>query len=296
MDKELLRYAGLTGEQIQQYEALETALGEKIYPLAEQYFQGEYQHISQLYDPICSQVQSEAELFGAMLLVVMRCAQLRADTLTGRQKELFLDSLTDISFKLRECQAYRKHFGIFVMNWYDGLIKGCRLSLGRLQFDAGVYQGETVTVGDFVLRQEEPKLQCHIPSAGPLTYEDCMASLKRAWEEFPRYRKGEVLPVLCDSWLLYPPYEQVFGEGSGVGMFRKLWHIYGQAQQSRFEDCWRIFSMDPPEDLSLLPQNTRMQRAFARYMAAGGSYGTGKGILLFDGNQIVIPAVKNQIG
>ncbi len=287
MNPDVLRYAGLDAAQIEQYRQLELQLGEKILPLAERYYQGEFSHISQLYEPLRSSTASEAELLGAMLLVVVHCAELRANDLTGKEKALFLESLIDISCKIRECAAYKKCFGIFVLNWYDGLIKNWRPTLGRLQFEVGVHAGPDIKVGDFVLQEGDKKLQCHIPSLGPLTREACETSLKRAWEEFPDFRKNGVLPVLCHSWLFYPAYEAVFGKDTGVGMFRSLWHYYAVGEQETFFDCWRVFSMDLPEDLSLLPRDTRMQRAFADYIAGGGAFGDACGILLYDGKAII---------
>ena len=151
----------------------------------------------------------------------------------------------------------------------------------------GVYEGPDIPVGDFVLRAGDKKLQCHIPSLGPLTRQACEESLKRAWEEFPDFRTDGYLPVRCHSWLVYPPYEEVFGKDSGVGMFRGLWHYYAAAEQDAFYDCWRVFSMDMPETPALLPQNTRMQRAFVRYIQNGGTFGDACGILLYDGEKIV---------
>ena len=285
---EILQYIGFTADEEKQFKQLEKDLGGKTFPLADAYFDGAYQHISEIYEPLQQVTDSEAELLGAMLLVVVRCAEKRAETLSGRQQELFLGGLGDIASKVRECVAYKKAFGIFVMNWYDRLIKGWRVQLGRLQFEVGVHNGPEIPMGVFTLQEGDKVLYCHIPSGmGPLTRENCTQSIHRAWEEFPEYRKDGFLPVLCHSWLFYPKYEQVFGKDSGVGMFRNLWQIGYPAEQETFNDCWRIFSMDLPEDVSLLPRNTRMQRAFADYIAAGGSFGDANGILLYDGERIV---------
>lgn len=288
MKKEILQYAGLTEDQCLQYACLEKQLGARVYPLAADYVAGKYTHISELYDLLCGIASGEPELVGAMLLLVMESARLRAESLKGHKRQVFLQSLIDISCKVRECAAYKKAFGIFVLNWYDGLIKNWRPTLGRLQYEVGVYDGPDIRVGNFTLTKGDKKLQCHIPSLGPLKKEDCLNSLKQAWEEFPDFRKDGVLPVLCHSWLFYPPYERVFGKDSGVGMFRSLWHYYSTGEQETFLDCWRVFAMDLPTDLRLLPRNTRMQSAFADYIAEGGTFGDACGILLFDGNRIII--------
>ena len=282
-----LEYIGFTPEELRQYKLLEEKLGEKVIPLADAYFAGTYGNIGEIYEPLQQVTESESDLLGAMLLVVVHCAQKRAETLTGRQQELFLGGLCDIACKVRECVAYKKAFGIFVLNWYDRLIKGWRVQLGRLQFEAGVHNGPEIPMGVCTVQEGDKVLYCHIPSGmGHLTRENCTASIRQAWAEFPEYRKGNFLPVLCHSWLFYPEYEPVFGKDTGVGMFRSLWHYGGVNKHDTFNDCWRIFSMDMPSDVSLLPRNTRMQRAFADYIAAGGTFGDAFGILLCDGENI----------
>ena len=285
---DVLPYIDLTEEETGLYRQLEEKLGEKVWPLADAYFAGDYQHISEIYEPLSQLAGTEQELVGAMLLVVVHCAQLRAETLSGRKQEQFLHSLPDVASKIRECMSYKKAFGIFVLNWYDGLIKNWRLQLGRLQFEVDAYSGPDITIGEFTLQEGDGVLRCHIPSGfGPLTLENCMDSIHRAWEEFPEYRKDGCIPVLCRSWLFYPQYEQIFGKDTGVGMFRSLWHYYGVGEQETFRDCWRVFSMDMPENLDLLPRNTRMQRAFADYIASGGTFGDACGILLCDGKNLL---------
>lgn len=287
MEKEILQYARLGEAEIRQYDLLEAQLGDRVYPIAADYVQGKYDHIREVYDPLREIAPEEPELVGAMLLLVMESARLRAASLSGHERQVFLESLVDISCKIRECMAYKKAFGIFVMNWYHGLIKNWRPTLGRLQYEVGIHEGAEIRVGDFTLQNGDKKLQCHIPSLGPLTRENCMDSLKRAWEEFPDFRKDGVLPVLCHSWLFYPPYAAVFPENSGVGMFRSLWQYYDRAEHTGFPDCWRVFSMDLPEDYDLLPQNTSMQRSFAEYIKKGGTFGDASGIILFDGEKII---------
>lgn len=284
---DVLRYIGLTDDELARYCQADAKWGQKIAPVAKAYFEGTYGHISETYDVLREMTASEEELCTVMLILVVQAAALRAETLEGHEQAVFLQSLVDISCKIRECMAYKKAFGIFVLNWYDGLIKNWRLQLGRLQYEVGIYDGPDIQVGAFVLQKGDKKLQCHIPSGlGPLTRQACMESFRLAWEEFPEYRKDGFLPVMCSSWLFYGPYEKVFS-GTNVEQFRDLWHYYDETRQETFSDCWRVFSMDLPDDPGKLPQNTRMQKAFAAYMENGGTFGYAGGILLFDGEKII---------
>ena len=287
MDNTLLLRTGMDAQQIQRYLSLQQQLEAWVRPLAQDYMDGVYDHIDQIYPVLQSKSDTEQMLFGAELVFVMLCAEIRGNRLTGRERELFFDALSDIGYKVNECEYYKKCTGIFVLNWYHGLLKDRRLSLGRLQFEVR-YQGEkTRTIGDLVIKPGEPKIYCHIPSAGPLTQEACFASYRRAWEEYPEYRRNGVLPIFCTSWLFYPGLEQVFPPETNTGKFRGNFTMYETEETEEFSNCWRIFGMDLPEDLSLLPRNTGMQRRFADYIAQGGTFGNTAGVLLFDGEKII---------
>lgn len=286
MCREVLCSTGMTPEQSQVYLQIEEKLLPAVDPLICAYLGGEYDHISEVYEPLRALCDTEAELCAAELVFVVRCAEQKAQTLSGRERERFLEALSDIGYKVKECLAYKKAVGIFVLNWYHGLLKQRRLSLGRLQFETVVCGNDRV-IGDLVMRQGDVKVQCHIPSSGPLTQQACFDAYRRAWEAFPELRRNGVLPIFCSSWLFYPDYDRVFPESSNVGQFRRNFTVYQVYEQERFEDCWRVFSMDMPEDTSLLPRDTRMQQRFADYIEQGGTFGGAAGVLLFDGEKIL---------
>ena len=283
---EIITATGMSPEQIGQYEVLEERLTPKLERLIQAYWSGELAEISQVYEPMGQMFSTEEDLLAAELVFVIQCARRKAQELSGRERMLFLQALSDVGYKVNECLAYKKTIGTFVLNWYHGLLKKRRLSLGRLQFET-VTCGNDRVIGELVMRTGDTKIQCHIPSAGALMQDACCASYRRAWEEFPELRRNGVLPIFCSSWLFYPDYDRVFPEDSNVGRFRSNFTVYRVYEQPRFEDCWRVFSMDLPEDLSLLPRKTGMQRRFADYIGQGGTFGGAAGVLLFDGENIL---------
>ena len=92
------------------------------------------------------------------------------------------------------------------------------------------------------------------------------------------------MPVVCHSWLLYPPYlEEVFPEGSNLCRFAEMFRILFVDQVGdHFPDCWRVFGKMHQKDLKDFPADTRLRRSFLIYMQNGGDFGYGYGILLYD--------------
>lgn len=290
---DILQYTGMSPEQLDQYAQAEAKLGPRVKPLVQAYFDGVYDHIDGVHEPLKALCATAEEQWAAELVFVVLCARMREKTLSGREHEQFLDGLSDIGCKVNECLAYKKCLGIFVLSWYHGFLKEKRLTLGRLQFEVRQQGEQERVIGDLVMRPGDRKLVCHIPSSGPLTQQACFDSYHRAWEEFPELRRNGVLPIFCHSWLFYPGYDQVFTPESNTGKFRSNFTMYETYETERFDDCWRVFSMDVPENLSLLPRDTAMRRRFAAYIEQGGTFGTTAGVLLFDGEKLVPVKMQN---
>ena len=70
--------------------------------------------------------------------------------------------------------------------------------------------------------------------------------------------------------------------------FARNFELYEDVKRDEFSDAWRIFYKNYTGDTSVLPQETSMQRAFVKYLNEHhGDYGAGRGIILFDGENIL---------
>ena len=125
----------------------------------------------------------------------------------------------------------------------------------------------------------------HAPSTGPLIYEECMKSYKAAYNFVKDRFEGDILPVEYWSWMLFPNYKDFFGEKSNSARFIADYKVFGHYETDIFHDAWRIFGKDAGKEN--LPTNTSLQRKFAQYIGPGKTYGYGKGIFLFDGENII---------
>lgn len=203
----------------------------------------------------------------------------------GLDEEIYWNSLSDLKYKLIECKNLHGYYGTFAKNWFPRFLRVEGVALGRLQYECKPFKLDSY---EDLLQKDELVCYCHIPSSGPLLEEDVIASLKRAYKFYEPYHKNGVLPILCDSWLLYPPLAELFGKDSNTDRFYRMFKIIRQLPKPNNSDFWRIFSIPfSPENLQNAPENSSLQRKVKQFLLDGNCMGVGLGLLLFDGERIL---------
>ncbi|MCL2546492.1 MAG: acyltransferase domain-containing protein [Oscillospiraceae bacterium] len=226
----------------------------------------------------------------ALYLLVISAKKLRERyDEQGISDEIFWDSLMDIKYKMRECQEVHGIIGTFVFGWFSGFYRMQRFALGRMQYDIAKYWWKTpYENGDLHIEKGYPILSCHIPSSGePLTKAVRLDSYRRAYEFTAGMDGYRPLVIICDTWLFYPEHKNFLPKNSNILDFMDDFTIVEHVETDGFPDAWRIFaaaSKLPPEQW---PTDTSLQRAFAERVRAGLPTGLGRGLLIFDGENIV---------
>ena len=198
-------------------------------------------------------------------------------------KALYIDTVSDIKCKIRECQETFNVNGIFVGEWYYHFCKLKILRLGGLEYEtkqaSHSYQNKGVRVekGDKIL-------SIHIPSDITLTHENVIESLKLCYKYYGFTGK---VPFICDSWLLYPNTIHLFPQKGNIRRFISYFDIVDKKDLEGFVDSYRVFKCFKIADYDLLPTQTTLQRNFLGYLKAGGKTGDGIGFLVFDGQNIL---------
>ena len=203
----------------------------------------------------------------------------------GIDESIYWASLSDLKYKLIECKNLHGVYGSFTKNWFPRFLRAEAFALGRLQYEYKPFPMEAY--GD-LLKQGDIVCNCHIPSSGTLLKEDVMASLKMAYDFYPQYRRNGLLPITCNSWLLYPPVAELFKKGSNMDRFYKIFEILNTKEQEHNTDFWRIFNLPfSEENLQNAPEDSSLQRSIKAFLQAGNHLGAGLGIILFDGENIL---------
>lgn len=197
--------------------------------------------------------------------------------------EIFYDTMKDFSYKIRECQDVYNVIGLFV-NWFFIFFDMQIVALGRLQYHINVFLNDEYSQSGYTLKKGDRVYACHIPSSGKLTPEMCMDSLHRAYEFFKPNLKDDILPVVCNTWLFYNPYKEVFPKESNLSKFVNLFDIISnKSSGNEFGDFWRIFNRVEIGNPDELPEDSSLRRNFKNYIKKGGDFGSGYGVLLYNG-------------
>ena len=208
---------------------------------------------------------------------------------TGIGEQLFYDTAIDFKYKLDECKRIHGFLGSRTFRWYYYFLNAEMVTLGRFQYHTiKFFDGLSYTWNDITINPGDSILNIHIPASGSLTREARLDSYKRAFEYYGK-SKGEYLPITCESWLLYPEYKEVFGEGSNLYDFMEDFDIFHKKKEDddTFVSSYWMFDCAYEGDTSKLPADTTLQKNFIKHLNAGKSTGWGTGIILFDGEKIV---------
>lgn len=231
----------------------------------------------------------DASPYSIDMVFLLFCAQPLKYVYKARNMsdELYTETMKDLLYKLIECRDVKGVFGTFVIEWYKKFYTCERVKLGRLQFETRAYP-LSEPFRD-IYKEGDTVIGCHIPSSGPLRYEDVIDSLKRAYEYYGDRLKNGRLYVYCHSWLMYPPYAgTVFKEGSNLYRFLNLFELIRVEKDPSYTDFFRVFNRDfDPTELDSLPEDTTLRRNLKKFLQEGNQMGDAYGFIEFDGERIL---------
>ena len=145
----------------------------------------------------------------------------------GLTDELFWDTIADLKFKLIECHDVYGIWGTFVASWYPWFYTMHRFKLGRLQYEAVHFSGDTpVTVGGYTVNPGDTVYNMHIPSCGSLNRAARIESYKKAYEFYKKDLDGKPMVFCCHSWLLFPKNREILPETLNMVDFIGDFYIY----------------------------------------------------------------------
>ena len=196
--------------------------------------------------------------------------------------ELFYEAMSDLRFKLYECKYLYGVWGTFVTSWFKNGFLLNRFKLGRLQYQTG-----TCPIDEYrgIVKKGDPIYYVHIPSSGPLCYEEVVDSLKAAYRFYTDNLKDGKLILFCESWLLYPPLFDNYNEKSNIKKFYNLFDILKVIDDPKNSDFWRVFNVNySPMALETVSVDNSLKRTVADHLKNGGTMGEGIGVFIIDEN------------
>jgi len=224
----------------------------------------------------------------AMLMLMEACTILEKKYAeAGYSDQLFVDTMSDLKFKLIECKKVKGVWGTFVAFWYPGFFRMTRFALGRFQYEKVSYSKKYTGIAGNFIKEGDTALNFHIPSSGVSLTEEVRLDSYRKAKEFFYPDSDKPVPFVCSSWLLWPGYEDCLPKTSNVLAFRHDFTLVDASEYASFTNAWRVFDSYAEKDVSEWPRDTSQRRAFASYTENGGKHGSGYGVFFFDGEKIV---------
>ncbi len=233
--------------------------------------------------------KSSQSIYTTSMLMLLGCMEELEQKYAkaGYSRDLLLESMADLRYKLLECKMAKGIYGTFVAGWFAGFYNMTRFALGRFQYEKVAFDADFYGCRGNFIKRGDIALNIHIPASGvPMTDEIRMDSYRRA-KKFFFPETDRCVPFVCHSWLLYPPYEEYMPDSLNTKHFRHDFTILRSETCDTFYDGWRVFGDKADLPADRLPRNTAQQRLFADFCRDGGTHGFGYGVFFFDGEKIV---------
>ena len=202
-------------------------------------------------------------------------------------EELFYHTLKDLTYKLNECRLMYAINGTFVGEWFRHLFKMELFALGRLQFERFltryeyVYEGKILPVGTRLIN-------IHIPRTGTkLDHDEVLKSYKMAEEMFADEFGGEPLTFLCDSWLLDPHIPSFLSPSSNLTKFQNDFTIVKTGESYEYSALWTVFDCRYDGDISVLPNDTSLRRAYINRIKNNEPFYYGHGLFRYKNGETI---------
>lgn len=203
----------------------------------------------------------------------------------GIDEEIYLASMRDIWIWTKTCLENRHHLGLYEYGWIRNFLTASIVRLGRLEFHIVPYNREIpYSACGITVKKGDPVINTHVPADGHLESAEVQDSFRRAYRYFGQ---SGIVPIVCDSWLLYPKNRQFCAPDSRITAFLDCFTILQSRDIPNSGDLWRVFGHRNSYEPDTLPENTPLQRQLKTHLQSGGTMGSGYGILLHDGQKRV---------
>ena len=198
----------------------------------------------------------------------------------GIDDAIFRATVLDLRYKLDECKCVYGIWGTFVLYWFWGFFRLERFALGRLQFEI-VSFGADHTVDGIALTPDTRVLNVHIPRTQERLDHASVLESYRLAADFYRPILGDKIAFVCSSWLLFPRHREMLREGANLLDFMNDYDVYASGEYQGYGEVWRLFDRAYDGDVSHLPDNTSLRRAYVGLIERGEKTGWGKGVFIY---------------
>lgn len=200
----------------------------------------------------------------------------------GMDTEVWRSSMLDLKSKAIDCEGYCGIWGTKVAPWHKGFFELQRFGFEKLQFNISSF-GKKYDKNGLHLTEDDIVLRVHIPRTGEkLDYEGVQKAYRQATvffkKHFPKQFKDRPVVFVLQSWMLFDKLKTVLNPQSNFMKFCNDYDVFEQEMYEDYSSTWRVFYRPYEGDLSKMPQDTSLQRAYAKWIEQGEKVGAGWGL------------------
>ena len=197
---------------------------------------------------------------------------------TGYSEEFFWEAMKDVRYKMEETKTVYDLWGVYCGWWHIEFFQFKKFCLGRLHFEIIPCEFDC-TIADHSIKAHDPVINVHIPSFGPLYYEEVLDAYDRAAEFFGHLFPDGVFWYHCETWFLYPPVKELLPEGN-LKRFAEDFKVVHTCFDHSYDDRYRIFQVPGSVPMEQYPEKTSLQRNLKSWLLAGNEMGLGFGLFV----------------
>lgn len=199
--------------------------------------------------------------------------------------DVYYDTMKELITWTEWCFRRTGRWGMLDYVWVCRILRMGLIQLGRFLFGIEKYRGIDYEHAGVKITKGDKVICIHIPEGDSITREKRMDAYKKAYKFFNQTGKAV---FTCESWLFYEKHKEFLPENSNILDFMKDFEYVHHRETSKPEDMWRMFGYRRSyDDIDSLPQNTGLQKAYAKWWTEHHTMGEAYGVLVFDGEKIL---------
>ena len=179
-----------------------------------------------------------------------------------KDTNIFFDTAKKVSESAKEYYTDNGTYGLYDYHFIANHVRGSILRIGGFEYQLGAFEGDKCIL-------------LHLPEQADLSRENRLLSYRLARRCFGN------LPIMADSWLLFPEHKKMLSEDSRIVDFMNDFDIISTHETCNYSELFHIFGRLSDFSYENLPKETSLQRAYAERVKNGMSIGSGIGKLKY---------------
>lgn len=200
----------------------------------------------------------------------------------GIEESVWFDTVSDLKYKAFDCEGLYGVWGDKDAGWHGGFFEFKKFGFEKLQFQLCTF-GYTYEKNGLKLKEDDAVVAVHVPRTGEkLDYESVQRAYKKALCFFRKYfaETFENKPIVFTfkSWMLFDKLKKILPPQSNFMRFCADFDVFRKGEDEDYSSAWRVFYKPYEGDISKMPQDTSLQRAYAKMIERGEKLGWGHGV------------------